>query len=120
MFSPAGWRRSAQFASMMKAGDHIVASNNLYGGVPRLFNQILTNFGLEFTYVDTSDAAQCRARDPQEHRYVYIETPTNPLMGLTDIAAVAHRAQNRALKWSWTTHFCRLTFSSRSSSAPTW
>ena len=52
---------------LMKAGDHIVASNNLYGGVPRLFNQLMTNFGLEFTYVDTADARNVRAGDSQEH-----------------------------------------------------
>ena len=79
---------------MMKAGEHIVASNNLYGGVPRLFNQILTNFGLEFTYVDTSDPRNVEQAIRKNTRYVHIETPTNPLMGLTDIAAVsriAHR-----------------------------
>ena len=52
---------------LMKAGDHIVASNNLYGGVPRLFNQFMTNFGLEFTYVDTADPRNVAERNPQEH-----------------------------------------------------
>ena len=77
---------------MMKAGEHIVASNNLYGGVPRLFNQILANFGLEFTYVDTSDPRNVERAIRKNTRYVYIETPTNPLMGLTDIAAVSRIA----------------------------
>ncbi len=77
---------------MMKAGEHIVASNNLYGGVPRLFNQILTNFGLEFTYVDTSDPRNVERAIRPSTRYVHIETPTNPLMGLTDIAAVSRIA----------------------------
>ncbi|MFZ0707027.1 MAG: aminotransferase class V-fold PLP-dependent enzyme, partial [Candidatus Korobacteraceae bacterium] len=77
---------------MMKAGEHIVASNNLYGGVPRLFNQILANFGLEFTYVDTSDASNVERAIRKNTRYVHIETPTNPLMGLTDIAAVSRIA----------------------------
>src|SRR5277367_289719 len=44
-------------ATMLKAGDHVVAGHNLYGGTPRLFNQVLVNFGLTFTYVDTSDLA---------------------------------------------------------------
>jgi len=44
-------------ASMLKSGDHVVCGNDLYGGTPRLFNQVLTSFGLEFSYVDTSDAA---------------------------------------------------------------
>ncbi len=77
---------------MMKAGEHIVASNNLYGGVPRLFNQILTNFGLEFTYVDTSDPRNVERAIRRTTRYIHIETPTNPLMALTDIAAVSRIA----------------------------
>ncbi len=80
---------------LMKAGDHIVASNNLYGGVPRLFNQLMTNFGLEFTYVDTADPRNVQAAIRKNTRYVYIETPTNPLMGLTDIAAVSEIAHKR-------------------------
>src|SRR6201997_3014644 len=80
---------------LMKAGDHIVASNNLYGGVPRLFNQIMTNFGLEFTYVDTADPRNVERAIRKNTRYVYIETPTNPLMGLTDIAAVSEIAHKR-------------------------
>src|SRR6266702_592738 len=55
-------------SSMYKSGDHIVCGHNLYGGVPRLFNQVLADFGLEF---------------------VYVETPTNPLMALSDIEAIA-------------------------------
>ncbi len=77
---------------LMKAGDHIVASNNLYGGVPRLFNQIMTHFGLEFTYVDTADARNVERAIQKNTRYVYIETPTNPLMGLTNIEAVSNIA----------------------------
>jgi cystathionine beta-lyase/cystathionine gamma-synthase len=80
---------------LMKAGDHIVASNNLYGGVPRLFNQVMTNFGLEFTYVDTADPRNVQNAIRKSTRYVYIETPTNPLMGLTDIAAVSEIAHKR-------------------------
>ena len=80
---------------LMKAGDHMVASNNLYGGVPRLFDQIMTNFGLEFTYVDSSDPRNVERAIRKNTRYVYIETPTNPLMGLTDIAAVSAIAQKR-------------------------
>ncbi|HZP22515.1 MAG TPA: PLP-dependent aspartate aminotransferase family protein [Terriglobales bacterium] len=77
---------------LMKAGDHIVASNNLYGGVPRLFNQIMANFGLEFTYVDTADTRNVEHAIQKNTRYVYIETPTNPLMGLTNIEAVSNIA----------------------------
>jgi len=75
--------------TMLKSGDHVVCGNDLYGGTPRLFNQVMAGFGLEFTYVDTSDAANvARAMQPNT-KMVYIETPTNPLMGLTDIRAVS-------------------------------
>ncbi len=76
-------------ATMMKAGDHLVCSHNVYGGVPRLFNQILVNYGLEFTYVDTSDLRALEKAIRRSTRYVWVETPTNPLMSLTDIAAAA-------------------------------
>ncbi len=91
----SGMAAIAAICQMMKSGDHIVASNNLYGGVPRLFNQILANFGLEFTYVDTADPRNVERAIRKNTRYVYIETPTNPLMGLTDIAAVSRIAHKR-------------------------
>src|SRR5207237_7468629 len=75
--------------TMFKSGDHVVCGHNLYGGVPRLFNQILVNYGLEFTYVDTSDSNQVERAIRKGTRMVYIETPTNPLMSLTDIRAVS-------------------------------
>ena len=75
--------------TMLKAGDHVVCGNNLYGGTPRLFNQVWADFGLEFSYVDTSDAENVRRAIKKNTRMVFIETPTNPLMALTDIAAVS-------------------------------
>jgi cystathionine beta-lyase/cystathionine gamma-synthase len=80
--------------SMLKAGDHIVAGHNLYGGTPRLFNQVLTNFGLTFTYVDTSDAGNVERALQKNTRFLFLETPTNPLMELCDLRAiceVSHR-----------------------------
>ena len=75
--------------TMMKSGDHIVCGSNVYGGVPRLFNQVLVNYGLEFTYVDTSQAKAVEQALRPNTKLVHIETPTNPLMTVTDIAAVA-------------------------------
>jgi cystathionine beta-lyase/cystathionine gamma-synthase len=75
--------------TMYKSGDHVVCGNDLYGGVPRLFNQVLANFGMEFTYVDTSDARNVERAIRRNTRMVYIETPTNPLMSLSDIAAIS-------------------------------
>ena len=76
-------------ATLLKSGDHVVCGDNLYGGTPRLFNQVWANFGIEFTYVDTSDAKNVARAMKKNTRLVYIETPTNPLMALTDIRAVA-------------------------------
>jgi cystathionine beta-lyase/cystathionine gamma-synthase len=83
--------------TMLKAGDHIVSGNDLYGGTPRLFNQVMSGFGLQFTYVDTTVADDvARAMRPNT-RMVYIETPTNPLMRLTDIRAVSQICRARKL-----------------------
>jgi cystathionine beta-lyase/cystathionine gamma-synthase len=75
--------------TMFKSGDHVVAGHNLYGGVPRLFNQILSGYGMEFTYVDTSDVNNVERAIRRNTRMVYVETPTNPLMDLSDIRAIA-------------------------------
>jgi len=91
----SGMAAVGAMCQLMKSGEHIVASNNLYGGVPRLFDQVMTNFGLEFTYVDTTDPRNVERAIRNSTRYVYIETPTNPLMGLTDIAAVSEIAHQR-------------------------
>ena len=91
----SGMAAVAALAGLMKSGEHIVASDNLYGGVPRLFNQVLANLGLEFTYVDSSDPRNVAKAIRKHTRFVYLETPTNPLMGLTDIAAVSEIAHER-------------------------
>ncbi len=76
-------------ASMLKAGDHVVCGDDLYGGTPRLFNQVLTGFGLEFSYVDTSDAENVERAIQNNTRMVHVETPTNPLMRLSDLPAIS-------------------------------
>jgi cystathionine beta-lyase/cystathionine gamma-synthase len=75
--------------TMYKSGDHVVCGNDLYGGVPRLFNQVLANFGMEFTYVDTADPRNVERAIRKNTRMVYVETPTNPLMSLSDIDAIS-------------------------------
>jgi cystathionine beta-lyase/cystathionine gamma-synthase len=74
--------------SLLKSGDHVVCGNDLYGGTPRLFNQVMAGFGLEFTYIDTSDATNVERAIRKNTRMVYVETPTNPLMRLSDLAAI--------------------------------
>jgi cystathionine beta-lyase/cystathionine gamma-synthase len=76
----------------LKQGDHLICGHNVYGGVPRLFNQVLTNYGVEFSYVDTSDPDALKKAMRRNTRIVWVETPTNPLMVLTDIKEVARIA----------------------------
>jgi cystathionine gamma-lyase/cystathionine beta-lyase/cystathionine gamma-lyase/homocysteine desulfhydrase len=81
--------------SMLEAGDHAVCGNDLYGGTPRLFNQVMAGFGLEFSYVDTSDARNVERAIRKNTRLVYVETPTNPLMRLSDLAAISQICRDK-------------------------
>ncbi|MDQ6633135.1 MAG: aminotransferase class V-fold PLP-dependent enzyme, partial [Gemmatimonadota bacterium] len=74
---------------LFRAGDHIVCGENVYGGVFRLFDKILQHYGLRFSYVDTRDPQHVADAMTPETRLVFVETPTNPLMRITDLAAVA-------------------------------
>jgi cystathionine gamma-lyase/cystathionine beta-lyase/cystathionine gamma-lyase/homocysteine desulfhydrase len=91
----SGMAATNALCTMLRSGDHIVCGHNVYGGVPRLFNQVLSNFGLQFTYVDTTDLAAVEKSIRGNTKFVFIESPTNPLMALTDIAAVARLAHRR-------------------------
>ena len=84
--------------TMLKAGDHMVCGHDLYGGVPRLFNQVLAGFGMEFTYVDTSVAANVERAIRKNTRIVYVETPTNPLMTLSDIPAISEVCHRKKIE----------------------
>jgi cystathionine gamma-lyase len=80
---------------LFRAGDHIICGDNTYGGTFRLFDRVLEHFGLRFTYVDTRDPQRVVDVISQKTVAVLVETPTNPLMRLTDLAAmaeIAHRA----------------------------
>ena len=81
--------------SVLSKGDHVVCSDNVYGGVPRLFNQLLVNSGLEFTYVDTRDPRAVAKALRRNTKLVYVETPSNPLMFLSDLAAIAEVCHRR-------------------------
>jgi cystathionine beta-lyase/cystathionine gamma-synthase len=82
--------------ALLRAGDHVVVSQAVYGGTVRLFNQVLASFGITAEFVDTSDEAALReAVNARPARFVFIETPANPTLKLTDIelaALVAHDA----------------------------
>jgi cystathionine gamma-lyase len=78
---------------MFKAGDHIVCGENVYGGTFRLFDRILQHFGLEFTFVDTRDPQRVADACKPNTKVILIETPTNPLIRLTDLSAVGEIAK---------------------------
>jgi cystathionine beta-lyase/cystathionine gamma-synthase len=82
---------------LLAGGDHVVASDDMYGGTFRLFNMLLKRFGLEFTYVDSSDTAAIEAAIKPATRLLYVETPTNPLMKVTDLRAVAKIGRERGI-----------------------
>ncbi len=75
--------------SLLKAGDHVVAGDDLYGGSFRLFDKVLKNYGLEFDYVDTTNAANVEKAIKSNTKLVWLETPTNPMLKISDIEAVA-------------------------------
>src|SRR5579864_3013223 len=81
--------------SMLRSGDHVVCGNDLYGGTPRLFNNVMIDFGLEFSYVDTSDAKNVERAIRRNTRMVYVETPTNPLMRLSDLSAISEICRDK-------------------------
>ncbi len=94
----SGMAAVTAFCMMMKSGDHVVAGDNLYGGSVRFFNQVMADFGITFTYVDTRDPAAVEAASRPATRYVFLDTPTNPLMSLTDIAAVSQVAHRKGVE----------------------
>ena len=74
---------------MLASGDHIVAGNDVYGGTFRLFDKVLRKFGLDFTFADTTDPENLAEALTSQTRIVWLETPTNPLLAVTDIRAAS-------------------------------
>lgn len=82
---------------LFSAGDHVILTDDVYGGTYRVMNKVLNRFGLEFTFVDTGDLEQVKAAVQENTKAVFIETPTNPLLKVTDIGAVATFAKGNGL-----------------------
>jgi cystathionine beta-lyase/cystathionine gamma-synthase len=85
---------------LLKQGDHAICTDNVYGGTFRLFDTIVRQYGVEFTYVDTSNPANLEKSMKPNTRMVFIETPTNPIMSITDIriiCEIAHRTDCRVV-----------------------
>jgi cystathionine beta-lyase/cystathionine gamma-synthase len=85
----SGMAAIAALVTMLKVGDHVICGHNVYGGTTRLFTQVIPHHGIEFSFVDTSNPDNVRSALRPATKLVHIETPTNPLMMLTDIRAVA-------------------------------
>ncbi len=84
--------------TLLKAGDHVIVSDNTYGGTFRLFDKVLRKYGLEFSYVDAREPQAVEDAARAETRMVFIETPTNPVMSLVDIQAVSEITRRRGLR----------------------
>ncbi len=89
----SGMAAIANVLALLRAGDHVVAVDDLYGGTVRLFEHVGRANGLDFTYVDLRDPGRLREALRPNTRLVWVETPTNPLLKLVDLAAVAHIAR---------------------------
>ena len=85
-------------ASMLKSGDHVVVSDNVYGGTFRLFDKVLTRYQLTFTYVDTGDLDATERAFTPSTRMLFVETPSNPVMRITDLAQAADLAHRHGAR----------------------
>jgi cystathionine beta-lyase/cystathionine gamma-synthase len=96
----SGMASIAGLVAMLRSGDHLVCSKDVYGGTARLFNQIVCHYGIEIEYVDTANVKAVAAAIKPNTKLVHIETPSNPLMVLSDIAAIAEVAHARGVEVS--------------------
>jgi cystathionine beta-lyase/cystathionine gamma-synthase len=90
----SGMAAIGAITTLLKSGDHVVVTDNTYGGTFRLFERVLRQYGLSFSYVDTSQPELIEQAVRPETRMLFVETPTNPVMRLTDLAVaaeIAHR-----------------------------
>mgnify|MGYP001465757323 FL=1 len=95
---------------LLSSGDHIICSDDVYGGVSRHFNQILTRYNLHFSYVDTTDPENVKAALKPETKMLWIESPTNPLMKVTDLEAMAVIAKENGLYYGMDSTFATPVF----------
>lgn len=81
--------------SLFKPGDHVICSDNVYGGTIRLYEQVIKEYGVEFSYVDTSNLDDINKALKPNTKLIYIETPTNPMLKITDLTAVNKIAKEK-------------------------
>ena len=85
-------------ASLLKSGDHVVVSDNVYGGTFRFFDKVLSRYQLTFSYVDTGDLSSVESAIAPATRMLFVETPSNPVMRITDLRGAADLAHRHGLK----------------------
>src|SRR3954462_13566629 len=85
----SGMAAIGAIAAQLRTGDHVVVTDNVYGGTFRLFDKVLARYGLTFSFVDTSDLALVERAFTPATRLVFLETPTNPVLRIADIAKIA-------------------------------
>ena len=95
---------------LLKAGDHVVCSDDVYGGVSRHFNNILVKYGLTFTYVDSSSPEKVENAITSETKLLWIETPTNPLLKVTDLDAISKIAKKHGVMFGVDSTFATPVF----------
>ncbi len=93
----SGMAAISTLTNLLQQGDHVVVADNVYGGTYRFFQQVMANFGLTFSFVDTSDFSRVEEAVRPNTRMIFIETPTNPLLRLTDIAQLATFCKHKDL-----------------------
>jgi cystathionine beta-lyase/cystathionine gamma-synthase len=94
----SGMAAIGAIATMLKSGDHVIVSDNTYGGTFRLFDKVLTRYQLSFSYVDTSKLDEVERAMTPATRMLFVETPTNPVMRLTDLRAAADLAHHHNVR----------------------
>jgi cystathionine gamma-lyase len=93
----SGMAATTTLLHLVKAGDHVLAGNNMYGGTYRVMSLVFADHGLQFSYVDMADLAAVEAAIRPETKMIWFETPTNPMMGLADLSAIAALAKRRGI-----------------------
>ena len=93
----SGMAAIAAVTARLATGDHVIVTDNTYGGTFRLFERVLRRYGLDFSYVDTGRLDHVEAAITSSTRMVFVETPTNPVLALTDLTAISDLAHRRGL-----------------------
>lgn len=83
--------------NLFRPGDHIICTDNVYGGTYRLYEQVIRNFGLEFDYIDTSNFDKLTNAVKSNTKFIYVETPTNPMLNITDLKKLSEFAKSKKI-----------------------